>query len=198
MKHLTVVIISPSAIVTEGLRVTLANIKGNSLNIITTTSADDVKMITDMKPSLIIADPISLDNTAISEIRENTTAHIAAVAATTLPQSCAKKYDTVISLYEPATVMRHLLEKITAANDNPASQPELSNRERDIVKGIVKGMSNKEIADDINLSVNTVMTHRRNIARKLQIHSPAALTVYAIVRNLVKIEEIKTILPSGI
>ena len=52
-------------------------------------------------------------------------------------------------------------------------------------------MSNKEIADRLCLSVHTVITHRRNIARKLQIHSPAGLTIYAIVNKLVELNEIK-------
>ena len=41
------------------------------------------------------------------------------------------------------------------------------------------------------ISVNTVMTHRRNIARKTQIHSPAGLTIYAIVNGLINLEEVK-------
>ena len=56
---------------------------------------------------------------------------------------------------------------------------------------IVKGLSNKEIAAQMNVSVNTVMTHRRNIAAKLQIHSAAGLTIYAIVNKLVDLSEIK-------
>lgn len=55
---------------------------------------------------------------------------------------------------------------------------------------IVKGLSNKEIAANMNVSVNTVMTHRRNIASKLKIHSPAGLTIFAIATGLVKMEDI--------
>lgn len=53
----------------------------------------------------------------------------------------------------------------------------LSDRERDVVIGVVQGMTNKEIADHLCISTNTVITHRRNIARKLQIHSPAGLSL---------------------
>ena len=67
----------------------------------------------------------------------------------------------------------------------------LSDRERDVVIGVVQGLQNKEIADRLCLSVNTVITHRRNIARKLQIQSPAGLTIYAIVNNLVDISSVK-------
>jgi len=52
-------------------------------------------------------------------------------------------------------------------------------------------MTNKETAEKLFLSIHTVITHRRNIARKLQIHSPAGLTIYAIVNKLVELSEVK-------
>ena len=67
----------------------------------------------------------------------------------------------------------------------------LSDREKDVIIALVQGMANKEIADHLCISVNTVITHRRNIARKLQIHSPAGLTIYAIVNGLVDISSVK-------
>jgi DNA-binding CsgD family transcriptional regulator/iron-sulfur cluster repair protein YtfE (RIC family) len=68
---------------------------------------------------------------------------------------------------------------------------DLSEREKDIVCAVAKGLSNKEIADSLFLSVHTVITHRRNISRKLAIHSPAGLTVYAILNKLIDIEELR-------
>ena len=62
---------------------------------------------------------------------------------------------------------------------------------REIVVCIVKGMSNKQIADTLCISTHTVITHRRNIVAKLQIHSPAGLTIYAIVNKLVDLSEIR-------
>lgn len=62
---------------------------------------------------------------------------------------------------------------------------QLSEREKDVVVGVVQGLTNKEIADKLFIAPNTVITHRRNIARKLQIHSTAGLTIYAIVNRLV-------------
>ena len=67
----------------------------------------------------------------------------------------------------------------------------LSDREKDVIISLVQGMSNKEIADHLCISTNTVITHRRNIARKLQIHSPAGLTSYAIINGLVDISAVK-------
>ena len=67
----------------------------------------------------------------------------------------------------------------------------LSDREKDVIVALVQGLANKEIADHLCISVNTVITHRRNIARKLQIHSPAGLTIYAIVNGLIDISSVK-------
>lgn len=69
----------------------------------------------------------------------------------------------------------------------------ISEREREVIVCIVQGMSNKEIAERLFISLNTVLTHRRNIARKLQIHSPAGLTIYAIVNNIVDINQLKNL-----
>ncbi|MCR4914892.1 MAG: LuxR C-terminal-related transcriptional regulator [Prevotella sp.] len=71
------------------------------------------------------------------------------------------------------------------------NQDALSDREKDVIVSLVQGMSNKEIADHLCISTNTVITHRRNIARKLQIHSPAGLTIYAIVNGLIDISSVK-------
>ncbi len=71
----------------------------------------------------------------------------------------------------------------------------LSAREREIIVCVVKGMTNKQTADALCISPHTVVTHRRNIAAKLQIHSAAGLTIYAIVNKLVDLSEISGTLP---
>lgn len=72
----------------------------------------------------------------------------------------------------------------------PDATDVLSDREIDVIRCLVQGFSNKEIAEHLFISINTVTTHRRNIARKLRIHSPAGLTIYAIVNNLVDISNV--------
>ena len=67
----------------------------------------------------------------------------------------------------------------------------LSEREKEIIVQVARGLGNKAIADALFISVNTVMTHRRNISRKLQIHSAAGLTIYAIVNGLVNLDDVK-------
>jgi DNA-binding CsgD family transcriptional regulator len=68
----------------------------------------------------------------------------------------------------------------------------LSEREMDVLKQVALGFSNKEIADTLYISVNTVITHRKNITDKLGIKTIAGLTVYAIMNNLISPDEVRS------
>ena len=67
----------------------------------------------------------------------------------------------------------------------------LSEREKEILVSVASGMLNKEIADKHNISINTVITHRKNITRKTGIRTVAGLTVYAILNNLIDINTLE-------
>lgn len=98
----------------------------------------------------------------------------------------------VIRILERKSKQSDVSAKISnMINQNTQNNESLSEREKDVIISLVQGMTNKEIADHLFISINTVITHRRNIARKLQIHSPAGLTIYAIVNNLVDISSVK-------
>lgn len=90
------------------------------------------------------------------------------------------------------------LEKKHEESHPDSTQPEksesLTDREVEILTCVVKGLTNKEIAQQLFLSTHTVISHRRNITRKLEIHSTAGLTIYAIVNKLVSIEDIKAVI----
>ena len=75
--------------------------------------------------------------------------------------------------------------------DGDAKSETLSDREKEVLVCVAKGLSNKEIADSLFLSVHTVATHRRNISGKLQIHSTAGLIIYAIANKLVSLQDIR-------
>ena len=92
---------------------------------------------------------------------------------------------------ERKTKQNDVSVKISKMISQSSNNEMLSDREKDVIISLVQGMSNKEIADHLCISINTVITHRRNIARKLQIHSPAGLTIYAIANNLVDISSVK-------
>jgi len=87
-------------------------------------------------------------------------------------------------------VSRNITGMVFAGGSGQSTEV-LSDREKDVIVALVQGMSNKEIADHLCIATNTVITHRRNIARKLQIHSPAGLTIYAIINGLVDISSVK-------
>ena len=63
----------------------------------------------------------------------------------------------------------------------------LSDREIEVISLIVQGYINKEIADKLNISLSTVITHRKNIMDKLGLRSVSALTIYAVTHNYVDI-----------
>ncbi len=73
------------------------------------------------------------------------------------------------------------------ANQNQV-QEILTERETDVLKLLAKGFTNKEIADKLNISINTVITHRKNISQKTGIKSVSGLTIYAVVQKLISIE----------
>ena len=90
-----------------------------------------------------------------------------------------------------STLSDKILPPEILKNNTQEEKETLSAREKEIVSLVVKGFTNQEIADKLYLSIHTVITHRRNIAKKLEIHSATGLTIYAIVNKIVDLSEIK-------
>ena len=108
-----------------------------------------------------------------------------------VPAEVSARFDETVSVFDsPASIITKLREMLAPRPEDKRCD-ELSPREKDVIGHIARGLSNKEIASRMNVSVNTVMTHRRNIAAKLQIHSPAGITIFALATGLVKMEEIE-------
>ncbi|MDR1860266.1 MAG: response regulator transcription factor [Bacteroidales bacterium] len=72
----------------------------------------------------------------------------------------------------------------------PDEAATLSERELDVLQLVAKGCSNKEIADKLNISIHTSISHRKNITAKLGIKSASGLTIYAIINKLVNPDEL--------
>jgi two-component system nitrate/nitrite response regulator NarL len=89
---------------------------------------------------------------------------------------------TYFSQTHSQLVIEEFVRKASAPPPQP--QPSLSEREKEILSFIAEGLSNKEIAAKAFISIRTVETHRENIMRKLDIHSVAGLTKYAIANGL--------------
>lgn len=70
------------------------------------------------------------------------------------------------------------------------SEDSLSTREKEVLKLMIKGLINKEIAKALNISVTTVIFHRNNICEKLQTRSIGKLTLFAVLSGIIEINEI--------
>ena len=83
--------------------------------------------------------------------------------------------------------------KLPAPTDQPTNVPaghELTAREIEVLVLVVKGFINKEIADRLNISLTTVISHRKNITEKLGIKSVSGLTIYAVMHGYVEADQI--------
>lgn len=100
-----------------------------------------------------------------------------------------------ITIKAPQEIIIEQLQQLLA-NDNSGTMTgdtnkELSTRETDVLQLIVKGITNKEIADKLSISLNTVLTHRKNITAKLGIKTVSGLTFYAIMNGIISGDDIE-------
>ena len=84
----------------------------------------------------------------------------------------------------------HYGELKPATASEVTKKNKLSDREKEVLRLMVKGLINKEIAKELNISTTTVIFHRNNICDKLQTRSIGKLTVYAVLSGIVSIKEI--------
>lgn len=99
-----------------------------------------------------------------------------------------KQYQAVIDIYDNQLKIEAKLRDVVNTIFEPSENTEnyeLSEREKEILIAVAKGMTNKEIADTHNISVHTVISHRKNISRKTGIKSVSGMTVYALLNNLI-------------
>lgn len=117
---------------------------------------------------------------------------IIAIELGKLNKTTISLYDDNFHITDDAEEIRNKINSVVKIDVEDSSEKDnLSTREKEIISHVVKGFTNQEIAEKLFLSIHTVMTHRRNIARKLQIHSATGLTIYAIVNKIVDLSEIK-------
>lgn len=117
---------------------------------------------------------------------------VVALVHSACDEETLSRFSGAVYLYDSAqTILKKLRKSISSGSDSPIEGGELSPREKEILVCVAKGMLNKEIAYKYNLSIFTVMTHRKNITAKTGIKSIAGLTAYAILQGLIDIESIK-------
>ena len=107
------------------------------------------------------------------------------------PEELAKAIETVIAgeCYFSPEVARLALNQLAQGNGAGPDVADLTNREREVLVLVAEGLSNKEIASNLNVGVRTVETHRERIMRKLGIHSVAGLTRFAIAKGLITLRD---------
>lgn len=107
------------------------------------------------------------------------------------------EYDLKIHSHIEDSVLIPLVERLeqhdsktTVRKDEPC---QLSQREIDVLKCLIEGKSNKEVAEALYISTHTVVSHRKNISEKTGIKSLAGLTIYAILHGIVDIDNLPVV-----
>ena len=183
----------PSEIVAAGLR----KILGGSEFRVIDSDADDLRDLADAvrrhAPEVVVVNPSLLSDAArrtslrvmFPQLQEVV---LAAFVHTLHDEEQLRGFDTVVTIFDPA---QQVIRKLRKALDSTGSSPqqsdayELSEREREILVSVARGKTNKEIADLHNISIHTVISHRKNISRKTGIKTIAGLTVYALLNNMI-------------
>ncbi len=188
-----VLLVEPAGVVAAGLRKLLADAGGFRLSDCDPT--DDQNLLPERViasgAEIVIVDPAIFGSmhrgtvrTAFPALQRVT---LVAICHTLYDEETLREYDGVLSIYDSAP---QLARKLRTALEQSAAAPqtenyELSEREREMLVSIARGMTNKEIADRCNISIHTVISHRKNISRKTGIKTIAGLTVYALLNNII-------------
>ena len=194
-----ILLIVPSALLSRGLESVFADLgEFDVAGRLTDFSKASETRLRNADADAVIVDPVVFDYPArqnarnlISELSPG--AAVLAAPSVPLDEEAAKAFDEIIGLYdEPTVVIRKVRAALGTRQDTPKAEgQELSAREKEILVCVAKGMLNKEIADRFNLSIYTVITHRKNITRKTGIKTVAGLTVYALLNNLIDINAVE-------
>lgn len=184
-----------SVIVRSGLVAVLKRLEGLDVETVEVTSKEGLRHCMEAHaPHVLIIDPQFEGWFDVDEFKAafpHSAIKIVSLLCTFVDSSRLKGYDESINLFDDSDTLEKKIHQLTNYSEDDDGETSLSQREKEIVGCIVKGMTNKEIAEKLFISVHTVITHRRNITRKLQIHSAAGLTIYAIVNKLVELSDVK-------
>ena len=196
-ESIRIAVAETSVIIRSGLTLALKrlpNLKIQPVELLSVEALNDC--LRTQFSDILVVNPTFGDFFDVARFREETAGkgiRVVALVSSFIDASLLSKYDASISIFDDLEALANkinLLQNIEPEEEED-SQEALSQREKEIVICVVKGMTNKEIAEKLFLSIHTVITHRRNISKKLQIHSAAGLTIYAIVNKLVELSDVK-------
>ena len=146
--------------------------------------------ITSSDANLLIVDPMLLgfhNKDFLSQLgKEHPQVIMIALVTSYLDHSMLTPYSGFIEINDTRSkIISKMDEFVQSETTKNTDDVELSKRETDVLVAVAKGMMNKEIADQMNISIHTVISHRKNITRKTGIKSVSGLTVYALLNNLI-------------
>ena len=191
-----VAVADTSIIVRSGLVAVLKRLPDLNIQTIEVTSKEGLQDCMESHcPDMLIVSPLFegwFDLDSFKQIYGQQELKVVALVSVVMDANQLRGYDEQINLFDDVDKLTQKIASLmNVAADDENELDALSQREKEIIGCIVRGMTNKEIAEKLFISVHTVITHRRNITRKLQIHSAAGLTIYAIVNKLVELGEVK-------
>lgn len=195
MDKISVVIAVAAPVISAGLSHILRRLPGFQASTVEVGSLAELEeCLRDASPSVVVVDP-ALDGVFDPQrFRRDFPGdyNLLAIEMHQLQPSTRALYDESLSILDDVATFVAKLRGLfcEAEADGEAARDQLSRREKEIVALVVKGLTNKEISERLFVSIHTVTTHRRNIARKLEIHSATGLTIYAIVNHIVDISDL--------
>ena len=184
MRRYRIAIVEPSVIIAQGVASILAaSGEADVVAIYTTLRAYADRLNVKDVEVVVVGSQVAVGVQLRSELQG---VAVVLLSTTVVDEDVLRQVDGVINIYDDeAALMRKVRTAVEQGETNPYSDShDLSERERDVLILVAKGMANKEIADRLNISIHTVMSHRKNITHKTGIKSVAGLTVYALLNNL--------------
>ena len=193
-----ILIVVPSAIVARGLEQVFNDLGEFTVcGILSDLSGSGESQLRSMDPDVVLVDPSLFAYASRTNVKSHmadfSSAAVVAVCTGVWDEESLKQYDGVIGLMDaPTSIIRKVRTALEGRTETVKSEgEELSAREKEILICVAKGMLNKEIADLYNISIYTVITHRKNITRKTGIKTVAGLTVYALLNNLIDMNSVE-------
>ena len=189
--RINVVIVEPSIVVFEGLSSILLK-SPHSYYLRHFIEIDTLCRESDQyKPDIVIINPIVLINkeSMISKLQKKCpNVRLIGLLYSHFNNNLLNRFPETISLFDNIKSIENTIQNNNVIAQETDHQEELTEREVDVLRELTKGLSNKEIADNLNISVHTVISHRKNITEKTGIKSLPGLTIYAISKKIMIIE----------
>ena len=194
--NIKIVIAENSLILRSGISAVLKRLSDYTFSINEVSNMDAFMLFSRLhRPEIAIINPLFLGGVSIANYkRDNPDTKVVALVSGYFDNKTLADFDGSISIFDDLDTVNDTISSVLhiEEDDDNIETEQLSQREKEIIGCVVKGLTNKAIAEKLSISIHTVITHRRNISKKLQIHSSEGLAIYAIVNKIVEIQDIKS------